>query len=253
MGLRMILLIILLTVLVAACDALPGNSDAAVNPSAEPIESPSTEESMSEAATDEAHSADMAEEAMTEEAMTEEAMTEEAMTEEAMTEEAMPADESSDASNEGATLAYAGADWASLQLVDARTGASFTLADYAGRTVFVEPMATWCSNCRAQQRQVAQAIPELDADSFVFISLSVEGNLPNASLAEYADQNAFDWLFVVATPELTEALITQFGRSVVNPPATPHFTIAPDGRVSALSTGSHSAQQLIAELLSVSS
>ena len=238
MGLRMILLIILLTVLVAACDALPGNSDAAVNPSAEPIESPSTEESMSEAATDEAHSADMAEEAMTEEAMTE---------------EAMPADESSDASNEGATLAYAGADWASLQLVDARTGASFTLADYAGRTVFVEPMATWCSNCRAQQRQVAQAIPELDADSFVFISLSVEGNLPNASLAEYADQNAFDWLFVVATPELTEALIAQFGRSVVNPPATPHFTIAPDGRVSALSTGSHSAQQLIAELLSVSS
>ena len=28
-------------------------------------------------------------------------------------------------------------------LNDVRTGASFTLADYAGQTVFIEPMATW--------------------------------------------------------------------------------------------------------------
>lgn len=31
----------------------------------------------------------------------------------------------------------------SLSLTDARTGVSFRLSDYAGQTVFIEPMATW--------------------------------------------------------------------------------------------------------------
>jgi hypothetical protein len=33
--------------------------------------------------------------------------------------------------------------WQSLALRDARTGAAFTLADFAGRTVYVHPMAKW--------------------------------------------------------------------------------------------------------------
>jgi hypothetical protein len=33
--------------------------------------------------------------------------------------------------------------WQSLPLVDARTGNTFTLADFEGRTVFVHPMAKW--------------------------------------------------------------------------------------------------------------
>jgi hypothetical protein len=33
--------------------------------------------------------------------------------------------------------------WQSLPLVDARTGNTFTLAAFAGRTVFVHPMAKW--------------------------------------------------------------------------------------------------------------
>ncbi|KPK07150.1 MAG: hypothetical protein AMJ56_13680, partial [Anaerolineae bacterium SG8_19] len=38
--------------------------------------------------------------------------------------------------------------WQQLTLTNARTGETFTLADFGGQTVFVEPMATWCSNCR---------------------------------------------------------------------------------------------------------
>src|SRR5215475_4612241 len=40
--------------------------------------------------------------------------------------------------------------WHALPLVNARTGQAFTLADFAGKTVYVEPMATWCTNCRQQ-------------------------------------------------------------------------------------------------------
>ena len=42
-----------------------------------------------------------------------------------------------------AEIPYSGAPLATLPLVDARSGATFTLAEYAGKTVFVEPMATW--------------------------------------------------------------------------------------------------------------
>ena len=40
-------------------------------------------------------------------------------------------------------IAYSAASVALVPVVDARTGVTFTLAEYAGKTVFVEPMATW--------------------------------------------------------------------------------------------------------------
>ena len=135
---------------------------------------------------------------------------------------------------EAMTVAYSGPDWAALPLTNARTGEAFTLADFAGKVVFVEPMATWCSNCRAQQRTVNGVIPQVDGEQYVFISLSVEPGLADSRLASYADQNGFDQIFAVATPELTSALVQQFGRGVTTPPATPHFTLAPDGTVSSL-------------------
>lgn len=144
------------------------------------------------------------------------------------------------------TVAYTGPDWTSLPLVNARTGEAVTFADFAGKTVFVEPMATWCSNCRSQQRTLSSAIAQIGTEDVVYISLSVETNLTAPRLADYATQNNFDWTFIVATPELMSALITQFGRGVNTPPSTPHFTISPDGTVSALSTGMSSADDIAA-------
>jgi hypothetical protein len=64
--------------------------------------------------------------------------------------------------------------WQTLQLVDARTGESFAFADFAGKTVFVEPMATWCTNCRQQLANVRAAREQLSSDEVVLIGLSVE-------------------------------------------------------------------------------
>ena len=46
-------------------------------------------------------------------------------------------------------------------------------------------MATWCSNCRKQLSNVNTAMQEAGED-VVFIALSVEGNLADDKLAEYA-------------------------------------------------------------------
>lgn len=140
--------------------------------------------------------------------------------------------------------AEAPAPWRDLPVIDARTGDAFTLGDFAGKTVFVEPMATWCTTCRRQMTILRDVVAERDADDFVFVGLSVEANLPSADLARYVDGQGFDWTFAVVTPDLLRALVDTFGRSVANPPATPHFIIRPDGSWTELSTGIRSADEI---------
>ncbi len=139
--------------------------------------------------------------------------------------------------------------WQKSVLVDARSGESFTLSDFVGKQVFVEPMATWCTNCRRQLTNV-QAAREQLGDETVFIAISVETNIDNTTLAKYADDAGFEWLFAVATPELLTELTAEFGRAIVNPPATPHFIIRVDGSYSELITGIDSAPEIISRLTS---
>jgi hypothetical protein len=80
-------------------------------------------------------------------------------------------------------------------------------------------------------------IPALDADEFVFLSLSVETNAADSALAAYADAESFNWVFAVATPELMSALVSEFGQAITFPPNTPHFIIRPDGSTTSLLTG----------------
>ncbi len=137
--------------------------------------------------------------------------------------------------------------WQGLELTDARTGEVFTLGGFEGKTVFVEPMATWCANCRRQLGNVNAAKEEVGED-VVFVALSVEGNLSNEALAEYAEKEGFDLRFAVVTPELLRALVDTFGRAITSPPSTPHFIIRPDGSTTDLVTGIEPPDALVAQL-----
>lgn len=139
--------------------------------------------------------------------------------------------------------------WFSLPLVDARTGETFTFSDFSGQLVFVEPMATWCTNCRAQMRNLAAARQQLNNPNIVYIGLSVETTLAPGDLAGYADTHGFDWAFAVMTPEIVSALTDTFGRSVTVPPASPHFLIYPDGSLSPLSAGGIESTAELVQLL----
>ncbi|MCC6179884.1 MAG: redoxin domain-containing protein [Chloroflexi bacterium] len=135
--------------------------------------------------------------------------------------------------------------WHELPLTNARTGETFTFRGFAGRTVFVEPMATWCHNCRTQLGMVREVHARVDPARVVFVALSIETSLSHAELARYADAAGFDWVFAVASLELYEELVATFGHSVVNTAVTPHFVIRPDGSTSALATGDRSVESLI--------
>jgi thiol-disulfide isomerase/thioredoxin len=138
--------------------------------------------------------------------------------------------------------------WQQLALTNARTGETFTLADFEGKTVFVEPMATWCGNCRRQLNNVKEASNELAGDDVVLVALSVETTIDDTTLANYADSAGFDWLFAVITPELLVELADEFGRSIANPPATPHFIIRADGTTTDLVTGIEPAAQILSQI-----
>lgn len=135
--------------------------------------------------------------------------------------------------------------WRTLPLTDARTGETFTLADFSGQTVFVEPMATWCTNCRRQLMNVGEARAALVGEGVVFIALSLETSLPDAELAGYADGQGFDWTFAVMSQEMLQALADAFGRSITSAPSTPHFVIRSDGSTTDLVTGIDSPTELV--------
>jgi peroxiredoxin len=158
------------------------------------------------------------------------------------------ADESMDEEMEMAEAPAGAPAWFTMPLTNARSGESFTLADFAGKTVFVEPMATWCTNCLRQLTDVKVAQANLDPDEVVIIGLSVETTLSGADLAQYADRQDFNWTWVVATPDLLRSLVDTFGQTVTNAPSTPHFIVRPDGSFTDLDTGFESPDELIAQI-----
>jgi thiol-disulfide isomerase/thioredoxin len=133
--------------------------------------------------------------------------------------------------------------WATVPLVDAVSGNTFKIADFAGKNIYVETFATWCSNCQKQLKEVQAVASKMSED--VFIALSLEGaDINNEALKAYAEKNGFTFIVAAVTPEVLESLVADFGNGVTNPPSTPHFFISTKGEVGELLTGIESADKL---------
>jgi thiol-disulfide isomerase/thioredoxin len=133
--------------------------------------------------------------------------------------------------------------WGKAELVNARTGETFKIGDYAGKPIYIETFATWCPNCQRQLTAVQEAT--MKSSDVVFIALSVEGDISNQALTMYANDNMFEnIIFAKATPEVLESLVMEFGADITNPPSTPHFFISSTGEASELITGIEDANKL---------
>jgi thiol-disulfide isomerase/thioredoxin len=134
-------------------------------------------------------------------------------------------------------------------LVDVRSGEEFTLAELSaeGRRVLLEPMAVWCTTCRAQQHEVTRAHELAD---FTSVSLDVDLTELPEDLAAYADREGFAWRFAMADAEMYRMLQDRFGVAATNPPSTPIIVVEPDGTVRSLEFGQgvRSAEELLEEL-----
>jgi thiol-disulfide isomerase/thioredoxin len=133
--------------------------------------------------------------------------------------------------------------WGSAELVNARTGETFKIGDFAGKPVYIETFATWCPNCQKQLTAIQEASGSVS--DVTFIALSIEGDISNEALAMYADDNQFaNIVFAKATPEVLESLVMDFGADITNPPSTPHFFISSTGETSELITGIEDATKI---------
>ena len=230
------LLVLPMALVAAAC----GGDDPAPA-SAAPATDPSTQDSMSdESMSDESMSETMVDESMSE-TMVDESMSE-TMVDESMSDTMAETD---------AAAMAALPTYQTLPITDV-DGATFTLHDFAGTPVFVEAFATWCPKCRAQLGATNEAAAALGDDGVV-LALSVETDLPSSDVAAYAEENGFDHIrFAVVSPEMLAAVVETFGNSIANPPSTPTFVIDAMGTASELTTGSVSAEEIVAAVQSAS-
>lgn len=135
--------------------------------------------------------------------------------------------------------------WFSAPLVDVHTGASFTIDELEGQVVLVETMAVWCSNCLRQQREVQALHSALgERDDFTSIALDIDPNENADILRNFAVQNGFDWLYVVAPAEVASQFGELYGQQFLNPPSTPILLIDRHGEVHTLPFGIKTAGEL---------
>lgn len=134
--------------------------------------------------------------------------------------------------------------WRTATLRDVVTGEEFRIADLEGKIVAIETMAIWCITCRQQQAEAQIALEAVDSADVVYVSLDVDPNERAEDLADYAEQEGFDWTFAVASADVSRSLAATFGDQVLSPPATPLIILGPDGQLIEKHIGIKSADDL---------
>jgi len=137
------------------------------------------------------------------------------------------------------------AAWLDIELTDAASGETFTLASLAGDVVAIEPMAIWCSNCKSQQNNVKAAYPDLADAGATYISLGIDPGENPGSLAKYADRNGYDWTFVTSPTEFSRELSDLFGPQILSAPSTPLIVLDTEGALVTQEWGFHGPDRLL--------
>ncbi len=136
--------------------------------------------------------------------------------------------------------------WFDHQFTDAATGQTFTINDFRGKVVLIETMAMWCSNCMRQQNEVKGLHSLLgDRDDFVGIGIDVDLNEDIVRLADYTQNNGFDWYYSVANQDVLSGISETLGGQFLNPPSTPIVIVDKDGNMHPLPFGIKSADDLL--------
>lgn len=135
--------------------------------------------------------------------------------------------------------------WATATLTDVATGEPFRITDIvgSGKVAFLETMAIWCSNCRAQQIEATVAFDGLDSKRVEWVAIDVESSETAEALARYREQNGFPFTYAIADAEFARALVAEFGEIVLSPPSVNIIVIGTDGSVTALH-GHRGAEEL---------
>jgi thiol-disulfide isomerase/thioredoxin len=127
--------------------------------------------------------------------------------------------------------ALAAHPWATATLTDVTTGETFTIADLAGKPVFIEAMAIWCTNCRQQQARFTEAFGQLLPGTAEYVVLTIDPSENAKDLARYEAERGFSGRYVVAGRDLSRQLEAAFGPNILNPPSVPLVFVSRSGEI----------------------
>jgi hypothetical protein len=83
-------------------------------------------------------------------------------------------------------------------------------------------------------------------EDFVSVTLDIDPNEDEATLAGYLQQNSqFDWYYAVTGPEIAREIGNAYGDQFLNPPSAPIFVIDRHGVAHPLPFGLKSAENLM--------
>ena len=134
-----------------------------------------------------------------------------------------------------------------IALTDVRSGVEFSIGLLAAeKPLLLEPMAIWCSNCRAQQREVVAAHGLADFHS---VSLDIDPAELPGDLAAYAEREGFDWRFAMAEADLVRSLRERFGSGAIFPTAMPKILFRVDGSVELIGLGEQLGPEELAAII----
>lgn len=139
--------------------------------------------------------------------------------------------------------------WQSAALTDARSGQTFNLLAFGGKTIYVQPFAVGCAACLPQLDAINQAYSRVDPANYAFVVVSADA--PEA-LAAFASERGYAWTFATAGVDFFAGITVTFGAGITALETVPRFLISPTGAISTLSTGSITADDLIAQLAAAS-
>jgi thiol-disulfide isomerase/thioredoxin len=137
--------------------------------------------------------------------------------------------------------------WLEIELTDVSTGRTFKLSDFQGKPVLVESFAVWCPTCLKQQKEMQKLLAR-EGDAIIHVSLDTDPNEDEAKVKEHLERNGLDWYFAISPIGLTEALIDDFGLSIVSAPSSPVVLICEDQSTRFLKSGVKSADTLLSEV-----
>lgn len=138
--------------------------------------------------------------------------------------------------------------WLDIELTDAATGETFTLASLGGEVVAIEPMAVWCTSCKRQQDNVKQVYADIEAAGVRYISLGIDPGEDPEMLARYAERHGYEWTFVQSPTAFSRAINDRFGPQILSAPSTPLIVLDPSGEVAAQTFGPHAPDDVLAIL-----
>jgi thiol-disulfide isomerase/thioredoxin len=118
--------------------------------------------------------------------------------------------------------------WKSIVLTDVLTDTTYSISELSDKPVLVESFAVWCPKCTSQQREIKKLHADTSfGDSFYSIALNTDQNEDALKVKNHAESNGFDWRYSVASQEMTNLLVDEFGLGIASAPSVPVVLVCP--------------------------